>query len=150
MIRSSKDFSAGAIYVAIGLGAILLARDYPMGTVLRMGPAYFPTVLGGLLALIGAVSLIRSFLQHGEPVGSFAFRGLLLVLAGTALAGLVLRRAGVAVGLPLLVFVSAYASSKFRWKTSLALAVGITVFCVLVFIKGLGIPLPVVGSLLGG
>ena len=53
LIRSPKDFCAGLIYLAIGLGAIYIGRELPMGTAFKMGPAYFPTVLGGLLAFIG-------------------------------------------------------------------------------------------------
>ena len=50
-IRSPKDFCAGLIYLAIGLGAIYIGRELPMGTALKMGPAYFPTVLGWLLVV---------------------------------------------------------------------------------------------------
>ncbi|MBI5445612.1 MAG: tripartite tricarboxylate transporter TctB family protein [Deltaproteobacteria bacterium] len=150
VVRNPKDFWAGAIYVAVGAGAIVIARNYPMGTVLRMGPAYFPTLLGGVLALLGAASLVRSFVRPGEGVGAFAFKGLLLVLLPTVVAGAIVRRTGLVVALPVLVLVSAYASSKFTWRSALAVAVGMTIFCGLVFVKGLGIPLPILGSLLGG
>ena len=60
-IRSPKDFCAALIYLAIGLGTILIGRDYQMGTAFKMGPAYFPTLLAGLLSFIGVISLIRSF-----------------------------------------------------------------------------------------
>ena len=72
------------------------------------------------------------------------------ILAATLLAGLLLRNAGVLVALPILVIVSAYASVKFRWLPVLALAAGLTVFCIIVFIKGLTIPLPIIGRWLGG
>ncbi|HEX6827454.1 MAG TPA: tripartite tricarboxylate transporter TctB family protein, partial [Burkholderiales bacterium] len=129
---------------------ILIGRDYGMGTAFRMGPAYFPTVLGGALTLVGVISLVRSFLRRGEPVGAIAFRPLLLVVAAIVATGLIVRGAGVAVALPVLVIVSAYASAKFRWGAALALAVGVTVFCVLVFLKGLGVPLPIIGPWFGG
>jgi putative tricarboxylic transport membrane protein len=53
------------------------------------------------------------------------------------------------IALPLLVIVSASASVRFSWKTSLAEAVGITVFCIVIFLKGLGVPLPILGSWFG-
>ncbi|HSD60248.1 MAG TPA: tripartite tricarboxylate transporter TctB family protein, partial [Burkholderiales bacterium] len=90
------------------------------------------------------------FLRPGEPVGAIALRPLLLVLAGIVASGFLLRGAGVAVALPVLVVVSARASSKFRWGPSLALALGLTAFCVLVFLKGLGVPLPIIGPWFGG
>jgi Tripartite tricarboxylate transporter TctB family len=150
MIRSTKDFWTGVLYVFFGSSAVLIARDYGMGTALRMGPAYFPTVLGVLLALIGIISLVRSFIETGSPIGAFAFKGLLLVVGSTLVFGFIVRGAGLAVALPVLVITSAYASVRFRWGPSLALAAGLTLFCVLVFLKGLGVPLPILGSWFGG
>lgn len=145
-IRSPKDFWAGLIYLCIGLGAFYIAQDYPMGTAVRMGPGYFPRVLGTLLALIGLVSLARSFLRPGESIGRLAWREVLLVLGATVMFGLLVRGAGLALSLIVLVVLSAYASRQFRLRTSVLLALGLAVFSVLVFIKGLGIPLPLWGS----
>jgi hypothetical protein len=64
--------------------------------------------------------------------------------------GVLARGAGLVVALPLLVILSARASTHFRWRAALVLAAGLTVFCVAVFLKGLGVPLPVVGPWLGG
>jgi hypothetical protein len=150
MIRSTKDFWTGVLYVFFGSSAVLIAREYGMGTALRMGPGYFPTVLGVLLALIGIISLVRSFIATGSPIGGLAFRGLLLVVGSTLMFGLIVRGAGLTIALPALVIMSAYASVRFRWGPSLALAAGLTLFCVLVFLKGLGVPLPILGSWFGG
>lgn len=150
MIRSSKDFYAGLLYVFFGASAFVVARDYNMGTAFRMGPAYFPTVLSVLLIVIGVASVIRAFIVPGTPVGRLALSGLLWVTASVVLFGFLVRGAGLAVALPVLVVSSATASAKFRWRPTLVMAVGITIFCVLVFLKGLGIPLPVIGPWFGG
>jgi Tripartite tricarboxylate transporter TctB family len=150
MIRSSKDFWSGFIYIFFGSSAILIAQEYGMGSALRMGAAYFPTLLGGLLVVIGAISVIRSFIVPGTPIGSFAFKGLFSVIASVVVFGLVVRGAGVAIALPLLVIISALASVRFRWVATLVMAIGLTAFCILVFIKGLGIPLPIIGPWFGG
>lgn len=150
VIRGTRDFWSGLIYVLFGLGAILIAGEYGMGTALKMGAAYFPSVLGGLLVAIGTISVIRSFIVAGTPIGSFAFKGFSLVIASVVIFGLIVRGAGVAVSLPLLVVVSALGSARFRWAPSLMMAAGLTVFCVFVFIKGLGVPLPIIGPWLGG
>lgn len=149
-VRSPKDFWAGALYAFFGLAAIYIGRDYGMGSALRMGAAYFPSVLGGALLLIGVASLVRSFLVPGEPVGRFALKPLALIVGASLLFGFLIRDAGLAIAIPVLVFIGAYASVKFRWAPTLALAAGVTVFCILVFVKGLGIPLPILGSWFGG
>jgi hypothetical protein len=148
--RNPKDFWTGLIYICFGSSAILIARDYGMGTAVKMGPAYFPTILGGLLVGIGVISVIRSFVVPGALIGAFAFKGLILVSVSVLLFGLVVRGAGLAVAIPLLVIISALASSRFRWPATLIMAAGLTIFCVLVFVKGLGIPLPIIGSWFGG
>ena len=57
VIRSPRDFWAGVLYAGFGAAAVLMARDFGMGSGARMGPAYFPTVLGSLLFVVGAVLL---------------------------------------------------------------------------------------------
>lgn len=148
-IRSPRNFWSGLTYVIIGAGAIVIARDYGMGTAMKMGPGYFPTVLGGALVLIGGISLTRSFMKAGEPVGRFALKPLALIVGSTLLCGFLLRPAGLVIALPILVFASAWASSRFRWGTAAAIAAGMTAFCALVFTKGLGLPIPVLGSWFG-
>jgi hypothetical protein len=150
MIRSTKDFWTGVLYLFFGVTAILVARDYGMGTGGRMGPAYFPTVLGGLLAVVGVIAVIRSFITPGSPIGAFAFKGLTLITVSVVLFGFIVRGAGLAVALPLLVIMSASASTRFRWRTALIMAAGLTIFCIVVFVQGLGIPLPIIGPWLGG
>ncbi len=75
MIRSIKDFWAGLIYIFFGSSSIFVGRDYAMGTAFKMGPAYFPTILGSLLVLIGAISMIRSFIVSGTPITGFQSKG---------------------------------------------------------------------------
>ena len=149
-IRNPKDFWAGLIYVVLGLAAVYIAQDYEMGTATRMGPGYFPTLLGGFLALIGVVSLVRSFYVPGEPVGALALKATLLICGATLLFGLMLRGAGMIVSMIVMLLISSYASVRFRQVPAVLLAVGITAFCALVFIRGLGVPMPLVGSWFGG
>ena len=80
LIRSPKDFYAALIYLVIGVSTIVIGRDYQMGTAFKMGPAYFPTVLAALLCFIGLISLIRSFVRKGDPIPTFAWKPLLLIV----------------------------------------------------------------------
>jgi len=150
MIRSGRDFWTGLIYIFFGAAAILIARDYGTGTAVKMGPAYFPTILGGLLLVIGAVSMIRSFIVAGAPISAFTFKGLFLITFPVLLFGFIVHGAGLVIALPLLIILSAAASIHFRWRATLIMTIVLTVFCVVVFLKGLGIPLPIIGSWFGG
>lgn len=149
MIRNPKDFWSGVIYVLFGSMALFVGRDYSMGTALRMGPAYFPSLLGGLLIVVGVISVLRSFWIVGTPVGALALEKLSVITGSVILFGLIVRGLGLAIALPLLVIMSARASTRFRWRPSIAMAAGLTIFCVLVFIKGLGVPLPLIGNWIG-
>jgi hypothetical protein len=149
-IRGPKDFWSGLLYIFFGMSAVVIARDYDMGTALRMGPAYFPTILGWLLAAIGGVSVVRAFIVAGEPVGGLAIKPLAIVVGATLLFGFTVRQAGLAVALPMLVVISAAASRRFRWAATLVLAAALTIFCVFVFRKWLGVPLPILGEWFGG
>lgn len=81
-IANGKDFWAGIMFLAFGLGFMLIAiRSYPMGSALRMGPAYFPTMLGALMAILGLIVLIRSFVSKlKHPLAIFPFRPRLMLI----------------------------------------------------------------------
>lgn len=148
-IKHPKDFWTGVLYLAIGAGSALASTRYGMGSAVRMGPGYFPAVLGILLAVVGLVSLVRGFLRKGAPITPFAWKSLALILGGIVLFGLLVSGAGLVVALLLLVLMSAWASVHFRLRSALLLAVCTTAFSVLVFVKALGVPLPILGSWFG-
>ena len=150
-IRNPRDFWAGAIYLALAIAVIWIARDYQTGSSARMGPGYFPTALGSILAMFGVVSMGRSFLRPGEAISAIAWRPLILVLGAIVLFALLLPRAGVLIALPCLIVVGALASKNSRLDLkSIAALVGLVAFCVLVFVKGLGVPMPLFGTWFGG
>ena len=150
LIRNPKDFWTGVLYVAFGGAAFWLAREYGMGTASRMGPGYFPTVLSALLMLFGVISLGRSFIVPGEAIGKLALKSAALIVVATVLFGFLLPRAGLVIALLVLVLVSASASEKFRfdWRAVAGLVL-LVAFCALVFVKGLGVPMPLLGSWFG-
>ena len=149
-IRAPKDFWPGLIFCAIGAGAVVLGRESSMGTATKMGPAYFPTVLGGLLALIGVVLVVRALVSRGPRVEAFAIRPLVLVLASTVLFGVIVRGTGLVVAVVALVLLSAAASRLVRWPAAVVLALGLAAFSGVIFVKILGLPMPLVGRWFGG
>ena len=107
-------------------------------------------MLGSLLAVLGAVSIGRSLIRPGEAVSTFAWRPLALILGSTVLFGLLLAPAGVLIALPCLIVVAALASRNSRLNvTSIAALIGLVTFCVIVFVKGLGVPMPLIGPWFG-
>jgi hypothetical protein len=146
-VEGPKDVLAGLIYIAFGGLMFGGALGYRLGTAGDMGPGYFPRVLAVILIILGLASLARGFLVRGEKLAGVAWRPLALILASSVLFGVLLERAGLAVALAVLVLVSASASKKYRfdWTAVLGL-VALIAFCIVIFVKGLGVPMPILGS----
>jgi hypothetical protein len=149
LVRHPKDFWIGIIFLFFGVTAVVVGQDYPMGRAGKMGPAYFPTVLGTLLAVIGLIGIARSFFRRGEAIGRFHIKELVLILSAVILFGVLMRGAGLVPAVIVLIVLSAYASPKFKWNEALMLAVGLAGFSYLVFAKLLGLPMTALGPWLG-
>jgi len=149
-IRNPKDLWSGLLFLGVGGAVVLLARNYQLGSALKMGPGYFPTALGGLLAMVGLIAVARSFIRPGTAIEPFHWRLLSMVLGATLLFGVLVRHAGLIAAVTVLVMMAAAASVYFRWRAAIALTVGLIVFSVIVFVKALGLPMPLIGPWLGG
>jgi hypothetical protein len=152
MIRNQKDFGAGILYIAFG--AVGWSSRVITGWARHRAwvPGYFPTVLSFMLMAFGVAAVIRSFVgKEGEKVGAFNWKGVGYICGATALFGFLLTTAGLIIALVALSLVSAAASHyfKFEWKAVGALIL-LVVFCALVFAKGLGVPMPLIGTWFGG
>jgi uncharacterized membrane protein len=144
--RSNKDFLAGLIFLLIGAAAMLVARGYAFGSAMRMGPGYFPTVLGGILCLFGLYVMLRG-IRSGEPVkGEWGWRPLALVTLAIVLFGFVITRAGLVPALLAMFFVAALGGREFRLREVLALSLLMSAFAVAVFVYGLKLPLRLIGG----
>src|SRR6478672_2322408 len=113
-IRSPKDFWAGLIFIAIGSGFILLAQQYRLGDLHRMGPAMFPTLVGALLAALGAVMALRAFALAGAGVPRFHARPLGISLLAIVLFGIALQWLGLVAAIAVLVLLGAQAARDVR------------------------------------
>jgi hypothetical protein len=141
-IRAPKDFWAGLMFIGFGLGFMIVAQNYAMGTAVRMGPAYFPTVLGGLLALIGLAIFIKSLATSGPPVPRIVLRPMTLILVGIIVFGVFLKPLGLVICAAILIGLGAFGGHEFKAREVAILYAVLVVFSVLVFIKGLGLPIP--------
>ncbi len=103
-LSNNKDFWAGLFLIAIGAVAMFIARNYAFGNSLRMGPGYFPTVLGGVLILFG-LYILATGLRNGEKIaGSWSLRELVILPLSLVLFGLLIDRAGFIPAMLLLIF----------------------------------------------
>jgi hypothetical protein len=145
-ILRTKDFWAGLMLLGIGVAAIGIARGYPLGTALRMGPGYFPILLGGLLVLFGLAFVLRAWRSTDFVAPNWSARALIALPLAMIAFGLLLDRAGFVPALAALVFGSALAGNRFRFAEVATLTVLLTALCVVVFIWGLGLPYPLVAG----
>ena len=149
-IRSEADFWSGVMFIAFGLFFAVLATRYDFGTAQRMGPAYFPTVLGGLLALIGVLVALTGLGRAGESgkIEKFHFGELAWVLGAVLIYAVILRWAGVLVSMFALIVISSFASHEFRWKEATIVSIVMAVITYVVFIMGLKLTIPVLPAFL--
>ncbi len=144
-----RDAGCGLIFIAIGLLFSLGATNLELGTPLRMGPGLFPLILAGLLVALGLAIVGSGFGHSAAGRLTVPWRGLGFILAAPVVFGLTVRGLGLAPALALVALISAFASRRMSVLLAVALTVGLTVFCILVFSLGLGLPLRLVGPWLG-
>jgi hypothetical protein len=144
-VRNQPNFFSGLLFIVLGLGFALYARNYQMGTASQMGPGYFPVVLGSLLAVIGLVVTVQglSLTQDEEKIEPMFFKPMLLVLGPIILFGVMLIPMGLVLSSIMLIGLTALASPEFSLKYVVPTALVLTLGCYLVFIYGLGLPIPV-------
>ena len=158
-IKSQQDWWAGLMFIAFGLFFIVFAlgspefidrmagskliAGYQMGSSVRMGPAYFPVVLGGLLAFLGLLVLFDSLVEEGPDVAVFHWRPLLWIGMSSLAFAYLLKPLGLVLASAALVFISAYGGHEFKWKEVAIMAVVLVIFAVLVFVKALSLPFPI-------
>lgn len=142
-ISLTKEFLSGALFVFIGLGTIVIAQNYHLGSASDMGPAYFPIILGAITTFIGGVMLIRSVVapDNSEPVPSWEVRPLIFVLAGILLFSALIDTYGVIAAVIAVVLVSRIGASEGTMPELVLITVVMVALALGIFVYGLNIPL---------
>ena len=159
-IKSQKDFFSGLMFMGVGVAFAWGASSYTIGNGARMGPGYFPLVLGVLLAFLGGIITFKALVvetMDGDKIGSFAWRPLIFIILanvvfGALLGGLPsigLPSMGLIAGIYALTFVACLAGEKFNFKEAFILATILAVFSYLAFIKLLNLQFPVWPAFIG-
>lgn len=141
-IRSINDLSFGSFLTAVGGIGLWLTTELPMGSMGRMGSGFMPTVLCWIMLGIGGLLMLRSLRLDDPPPERMSWRPLLLIMASIAVFAFATPLVGLPIGIILLVLVSAGADAQTLWLQALMLATVLAAFCSTVFVKLLGIPLP--------
>ena len=144
-IRSQKDFASGLMFILVGLSFSFVARGYSMGTAAKMGPGYFPFLLGLVLALLGAVVTIGALSSKGEEdqLARWDLKILLWILGSVVLFGLLLKPLGMVLSVFVLVIISSMASHEFSWKGALLNSVVLVLISMGAFVYGINLQMPV-------
>jgi hypothetical protein len=154
VIKSQKDFYSGLMFSVVGVAFAWGATTYTVGTGARMGPGYFPLLLGVLLAVLGAVVMFKSLVvptEDGEKLGKWAWKPLFFIIAanlifGVALGGLPsigLPAFGLVAGIYALTFLASLAGEEFKFKEVAVLATVLSVMSYLAFVVLLKLQFPV-------
>lgn len=161
LIKSQKDFFSGLMFTVVGLGFAIGAMNYSVGTGARMGPGYFPMLLGVVLAVLGGFVTFYSLVEHtedGEKVGAFAWKPLIYILGSNLVFGVLLGGLpsislppmGMVLAIYALVIISARAGDSFKWGEVLMLATILAVGSYLAFILLLKLQMPVWPTFIAG
>jgi len=142
-IRHPKDFWSGVIFIGLGLFAIVYGARYTLGTAARMGPGYFPRILGILLILLGAILAVRALRSTGPPLPGWKWRPTVVVLGSVVLFGAIVQPVGIALSTVILIVCSSAASPEFRPREALIAGVILAALAVGVFVIGLKLQLPI-------
>jgi len=159
-IKSQKDFFSGLMFMGVGVAFAWGASSYTIGNGARMGPGYFPLVLGVLLAFLGGIITFKALVvetMDGDKIGAFAWKPLIFIILanvvfGALLGGLPsigLPSMGLIAGIYALTFVACLAGEKFNFKEALVLATILAIFSYLAFIKLLNLQFPVWPAFIG-
>lgn len=160
-IKSQKDFFSGLMFMAVGVAFAWGATTYNVGTGARMGPGYFPLLLGILLAIIGAVITFKATTietADGEKIGKWAWKPLIFIIAANLLFGVLLAglpsigvpAMGLIVAIYGLVFVASLAGDHFRPLETFVLATVLAVGSYVAFVWALKLQFPVWPSFIVG
>ena len=141
-IRSQEDFWAGMMFIGFGILAIVVARDYPMGSAMRMGPGYFPTWIGACLVVLGAIIAATGFKNKGEGIGRVPWRAMLLLSVGFAWFAWGIDNVGFILALAVLVVLTSLAGREHYWKEILVETIVLLIGCWAIFIYAIELPYP--------
>lgn len=143
-IKSSQDLLCGVLFVLMGGFLLWVARDYSMGSPVRLGTGVFPTLLCWGLVISGAIIIVQALLTDGERLTPWAWRPVIMITIGTILFSVLIDRLGLLVAMTALMICGAVAGKDHKWGQTVIFMLIMIVIGYGLFIWGLGMPIPFV------
>jgi hypothetical protein len=149
MRKALKDVLAGLAFIGFGLFFALGALSYNVGSPVRMGPGFVPLALGIILVGLGLLIIVKGWIAgEGDEIGEISWRAVVLITASIILFGIAVRPLGLVPSLFASTLLAGLAPRKSGIVVPIAIAVGLTVLSVLIFVVALQLRLPLFGPLL--
>lgn len=149
----AEDLVAAGIFIALGIGAFVIALDYRTGTLHRMGPGIFPLLVSGLMVILGAALAVQALaawrLRRSAGAGTgtglipdfAAVRALIFTMASLLVFAMLIRPAGMLISITVMAFIATRAQSGRPIMSSLILSATLAVLCAVIFVYGIGLPI---------
>jgi len=137
------DLLTAALFIGFGVLGLWLSRPLDQGTLAQMGPGFLPRVVCGGLIVLGAVIGFSALHRQGEPLEAMKLRPLAVIVLSIVGFAYLAEHAGFVVASLWLIIAGSLADPGGRWRTTLLLAGGLTLFGALVFIYGLGVQMTI-------
>jgi putative tricarboxylic transport membrane protein len=142
-LKSGQDLATGLLFLAVGALGILIGRDYPMGTPVRLGTGVFPMILCWCLVATGAIIMTKGFLSDGPKLTAWAWRPVIMITLATVAFALLIDRAGLVAAMLISMTLAALGTHETRWREYLGFCIIMLAIGIALFIWGLGMPIRV-------
>jgi len=139
--RDQIDLIGGLLMMVIGVFVALYAQQYQFGTPARMGPGFFPQLLGWILVGLGLMIAVPAWFRGGEAP-QVQWKNALFAVSALLIFAVLLRPGGLLLATFSAAFVASLADNRSALLGRLLISAGVTALASLIFVGGLRMALP--------
>lgn len=140
-IKSGQDFATGLLFIAVGLAALWIGADYPMGTAQRPGTGVLPRILSWCLVGTGGLLIIKAIYSNGAQIVGWSWRPLMAVTVGTVVFGMMVDEYGLVFSMIVSMAICALGTAETRWLEFAVFTLVMIVASWAMFVWLLGMPI---------
>jgi putative tricarboxylic transport membrane protein len=142
-LKSGQDLATGLLFVAVGVAALLIGADYPLGTPQRPGTGVLPRILAWCLIVTGVLVWVKAVFSAGPGLGVWAWRPAIMIMLAVVAFALTIDRLGLVLAMLAAMTLTALGTPEMRWREYTLFAAIMLVIGIGVFRFGLGMPISV-------